>query len=97
MENQEFQNHILKRIQKLEAKTFDGTFEQNYKPTPREQAKSISEGDTKEHHIGRKSPEVLQQELNSHVQSYRETFTDDEEKEWIRKKQSLIDQLRKAT
>lgn len=95
MEPAEFQKHILERVQKLESETFKGTFEENY-GSPREQAKAISDGETSEHHIGEKSPEVLQQELNSHIQNFRETMTDDEKSEWHRKKQSLIDKIRNA-
>lgn len=94
MENDEFQKHILSRIQKLEEKTFEGTYEQNY--SPREQAKRITDGFTDAHHIGKKSKQVLKQELDSHMQNYQEIFSKDEEREWYKKKQSLIDQLREA-
>lgn len=95
MEPIEFQKHILARVQKLESETFEGTFEENY-GSPREQAKAISDGETSEHHIGEKSPEVLKQELESHIQNFRETMTNDEQLVWNRKKQSLVDQIRNA-
>jgi len=95
MENQEFQKHIISRLQKLEEETFDGTYEQNY--SSRQQAERITDGITDAHHIGKKSKEVLKQELNSHIQNYGNFRSKDEEKEWYRKKQSLIDQLREAT
>jgi len=95
MENQEFQKHIIERLQKLEEKTFDSTYEQNY--SPRVQAERITDEKADTHHIGKKSLLVLKQELDSHIQNYAETFSKDERAEWHRKKQSLIDQLRGAT
>ena len=47
MENQEFQKHILERIQKLEDESFGATFEQNYQGTPREQSKDITDDEAK--------------------------------------------------
>ena len=97
MENELFQKHILARVRKLESETFEGTFEENYsKLTAREQSKNISDGE-KEHHLGNKSKEVLQQELNSHLQNHRENFSKDEEQQWYDKKADLIEQLRKAS
>ena len=89
------ESELLKRIQTLEKKQFDATFEQNY--TPRQQAESISNDETEPAHLGKKSKQVLQQELNSHIQNERETFTDQARKEWEEKKKSFIDQLRDAT
>ena len=97
MENELFQKHILARVRKLESKAFDGTFEENYSKLPaRKQAENISDG-AKEHHVGNKSKEVLQQELNSHLQNHRENFSNDENRNWIEKKDSLIEQLKQVT
>ena len=96
MEPEQFQRETIERLQKLERKSFGGTKEEHY-GTYREQAKAISDGKTKPHHIGPKTPQILQQELNSHIQSERETFTAQEKKQWQEKKQFLIDQLREAT
>ena len=95
MEDEIFQKHILSRVKKLESKQFGATYEENY--TPREQSKRISDGIDESHHIGKKSPEVLKQELTSHTQNYRENFTKEEMKQHQEKKKSLIDKLREAT
>ena len=71
MENQEFQTHILERIQKLERQSFGGSFEQNY-DSAREQAKAISDGDAKEHFIGKKTRESAIQRVKSFGQNYDE-------------------------
>ena len=92
------EREILSRLQKLESATFDGTLEENYgTTTAREQARAITDGDSTEHHIGKKSAVVLHQELTSHLQNYQETFSDEEKTQWDRTRQSLIDKLRDAT
>lgn len=97
MENEQFQTHILARIRKLESETFDGTFEENYsKLSSREHAEHISDGE-KEHHLGKKSKEVLQQELKSHLQNHRENFSRDEERSWFEKKADLIEKLKQVS
>lgn len=53
------------------------------KPTPRQEAKSITDGDSKPHHIGKKSGSVLQQELFSLINT-KEAFRDSNWKtKWI--------------
>lgn len=97
MENQEFQKQTAERLAKLEKQAFDGTYEENYQNlSARQQSKNISDGG-KEYHIGKKSKQVLQQEINAHVQGYRETFSREEEREWYEKKSELIEELREAT
>lgn len=58
--------------------------------SPRDEAKRISTGDDKPHHIGPKSFQVKQQELISHVQNYQETFGYAELKAWNKKLQELV-------
>ena len=57
--------------------------------TPREQAVRISKGIDKPHHIGVKSTEVKKQELISHIQSFQETFNNQEMKLWKNKLREL--------
>lgn len=71
MENLEFQKHVLERIQKLEKKSFDGTFEENY-GSAKEEAKAISTGKTPEHFIGQRTRESALQRLISFGQNYDE-------------------------
>ena len=61
--------------------------------TARKISKDISEGKLKPQHIGKKSMEVRKQELISHVQNFRETFTNAEKKDWLGKKDELVRQL----
>ena len=55
------------------------------KKTPREQAKDISEGKEKPHHIGKKSGAVLQQEYFSLI-NIKEAFRDEK---WLKTWQQL--------
>lgn len=68
MENLEFQEHILKRIQKLEKKDFGATFEENY--TSRQQAENISSGKTEGKFIGERTRESALQRVKSFGQNY---------------------------
>lgn len=61
--------------------------------TARKISKDISDGKLKPQHIGKKSMEVRKQELISHVQNFRETFTNAEKKDWLGKKDELVRQL----
>ena len=58
--------------------------------TARKISKDITEGKLKPQHIGRKSLQVRQQELISHIQNFRETFTNAEKKAWMGKKDELV-------
>lgn len=69
MENQEFQKHVLSRLQKLEEKTFGGTFEQHYKATPREHAEH-HEQDGKHHFIGDFNKDSATQKVKSFFEQY---------------------------
>lgn len=53
-------------------------------------AKDISAGKLKPQFIGKKSIEVKKQELISHIQNYRETFTHAEKKVWFNIKDELV-------
>lgn len=86
---------IRTRFQKLEKKVFEFTYEEHYvKESARKQSKAISDG-KQEHHIGDKSKEVLQQELTSHEQNFRETMTNDEKSAWTKTKDSIKSQIRR--
>lgn len=61
--------------------------------TPREQSERITKGIDKPHFIGPKSKEVRKQELVSHVQNYRETFTQEQQKRWREKLEELTNAL----
>ena len=61
--------------------------------TARKISKDITEGKLKPQHIGKKSMEVRKQELISHIQNFKETFTNAEKKEWLGKKDELVRQL----
>ena len=61
--------------------------------TARKIAKDITDGKIEPRHIGRKSLEVKKQELISHVQNFRETFTNAEKKAWLLKKDELVRNL----
>ena len=56
-------------------------------------AKEITDGKRKPEHIGVKSREVQKQELISHIQNYRETFTNQEKKAWKIKLAGLMEAL----
>ena len=56
-------------------------------------SKDITDGKLKPQHIGVKSLEVKKQELISHVQNFRETFTNAEKKAWLIKKDELVREL----
>lgn len=58
--------------------------------TARVIAKEISERLRKPQHIGGKSLEVKKQELVSHIQSFQETFTHQEKKAWMNRKDELV-------
>jgi len=64
------EKEFLERIQKLESKAFDGTYEENYKGSPREQAESISNDDEKPHHLGEHTEETAKQRITSFYQNY---------------------------
>ena len=49
---------------------------------PRKEARDITSGKSKPHHIGPKSKEVKKQELISHIQNYQETFNSAELNVW---------------
>lgn len=68
MENQEFQKHILTRIQKLEEKSFGATFEEKY--SPREQAEKISDEQSQEHFIGTRTRESALQRVIAFGENY---------------------------
>ena len=61
--------------------------------TARKIAKDITDGKIEPRHIGRKSLEVKKQELISHIQNFRETFTNAEKKAWLNKKDELVREL----
>ena len=61
--------------------------------TARKISKDISDGVLKPQHIGKKSIEVKKQELISHIQNFRETFTNAEKKAWLGKKDELVREL----
>ena len=58
--------------------------------TARKISKDITDGKLKPQHIGRKSIEVRKQELVSHIQNFKETFTNQEKKAWMNKKDELV-------
>lgn len=58
--------------------------------TARVISKEISDGIRKPQHIGKKSIEVKKQELVSHIQNFKETFTNAEKKAWMGKKDELV-------
>ena len=94
MENEQYQKKSDARFDRIESKLFGATFDENYGETPREQSKSISDEKTNEQHIGKKSQQVIEQELASHKQNFRENFSNDELREWDDKKASLIEELK---
>ena len=61
--------------------------------TARKISKDITDGVIKPQHIGNKSIEVRKQELISHVQNFKETFSNQEKKAWIYKKDELVRSL----
>ena len=61
---------------------------------PRREAKDITSGKEKPHHIGKKTKEVKQQELISHIQNYQETFNSAELNNWTNKLDQLTQALR---
>ena len=58
--------------------------------TARKIAKDISTGKIEPKHIGIKSLEVRKQELISHIQNFKETFSNAEKKQWLYKKDELV-------
>lgn len=58
--------------------------------TARKISKEITDGVRKPEHIGRKSLEVRKQELVSHIQNFKETFSNTEKKNWMNKKDELV-------
>ena len=58
--------------------------------TARKISKDITDGKLKPQHIGSKSIEVKKQELISHIQNFKETFSNAEKKEWFYKKDELV-------
>jgi len=69
MEPNEFQAHVIERLQKLEAKTFKGTFEENY-GSAREEAEAISKGNAQDHFIGERTKESAEQRIKAFYQNY---------------------------
>ena len=65
----ENEKEFLNRLQKLESKTFDGTFEQNYEGSPREQAERISENG-QNHFLGNRTKESASQRITAFYQNY---------------------------
>ncbi len=61
--------------------------------TARSISKEISDGKRKPQHIGKKSTEVKKQELISHIQNFKETFTNAEKKAWLNRKDELVREL----
>src|SRR3990167_10841142 len=61
--------------------------------TARKIAKDITDGKLKPQHIGKKSLEVKKQELISHIQNFKETFSNNEKKAWRNKKDELVNIL----
>ena len=61
--------------------------------TARKISKDITDGKLKPQHIGRKSIEVRKQELVSHIQNFKETFSNAEKKAWMNKKDELVRSL----
>ena len=53
-------------------------------------SKDITDGKLKPQHIGRKSIEVRKQEIVSHIQNFKETFSNAEKKAWMGKKDELV-------
>jgi len=73
MEQEQFQKHILERIQKIEEKTFGATFEENYKPlSARQESKEISDHESPNHFIGERTKESAIQRVKSFYQNYDE-------------------------
>lgn len=58
--------------------------------TARKISKEITDGVRKPEHIGKKSLEVRKQELVSHIQNFKETFSNAEKKNWMNKKDELV-------
>lgn len=69
MEPNEFQRHVLKRLQKLERDSFDGTFEEHY-GSPREIAEAISKHETENRFNGERTKESAEQRIKSFYQNY---------------------------
>ena len=61
--------------------------------TSRKISKDITDGKLKPQHIGRKSLEVRKQEFISHIQNFKETFSNAEKKQWLYKKDELVRNL----
>ena len=58
--------------------------------TARKIAKDISLGKIPPRHVGNKSIEVRKQELISHIQNFKETFSNAEKKAWNGKRDELV-------
>ena len=61
--------------------------------TARKISKDITDGKLKPQFIGRKSLEVKKQELISHIQNFKEIFSNAEKKAWNGKRDELVRQL----
>ena len=61
--------------------------------TARKISKDITDGKLKPQHIGSKSFLIRKQELISHIQNFKETFSNAEKKEWIYKRDELMRNL----
>lgn len=61
--------------------------------TARKISKEITDNIRKPEHIGRKSLEVRKQELVSHIQNFKETFSNADKKNWMNKKDELVRSL----
>jgi len=71
MEQEQFQKHMLKRIQKLEEKTFGATYDENYKTlSARQKSQEISSGESTNHFIGERTEESARQRIASFYQNY---------------------------
>jgi ribonuclease HII len=57
------------------------------------EAREITEGTRDNKHLGKKTREVLEQELTAHKQSFQETFNHEERSEWNKKLRELQNEL----
>jgi hypothetical protein len=61
--------------------------------TARKISKDITDGNLKPQHIGSKSFLIRKQELISHIQNFKETFSNAEKKIWLVKRDELLRNL----
>lgn len=91
------EEHLKKqdsRLDKIERKLFAGTCDENYKSLAEREELEKSDTDS---HQGKKSLQVIEEEIKSHKQNYRENFSKDEERAWYEKKSSLIEELKQVS